>query len=81
MLVEIAIAVRRYKSENSISLGTELQRLLLATEDVQLATQLEDASGDLSSITRALEIDITKKLPQASTTILDTGRIKAAIVP
>ena len=81
MLVEIAIAVRRYKSENSISLGTELQRLLLATEDVQLATQLEDASGDLSSITRALEIDINNKLPQESNIILETGRIKAAIVP
>jgi valyl-tRNA synthetase len=80
-LVEIAIAVRRYKSENSISLGTELQRLLLTTEDIQLAKHLDDATDDLISITRALEIDINKKLPQGSTTILETGKIKAAIVP
>jgi valyl-tRNA synthetase len=80
-LVEIAIAVRRYKSENSISLGTELQRLLLTTEDIQLATHLEDARGDLISITRALEIDINTKLPQGSITILESGKIHASLVP
>jgi valyl-tRNA synthetase len=78
-LVEIAISVRRFKSENGIALGTEIQRLQLSTTDDQLAIQLERASNDLISITRAREIDIGDHLDQTLTIILDTGKITVAI--
>jgi len=81
ILVEIATAVRRYKSENNLSLGTELQQLLLVTEDTQLITHLTYARGDLSSVTRALGIDINIKLPKGSISILESGKINAFLVP
>ncbi|MFZ1396806.1 MAG: valine--tRNA ligase, partial [Candidatus Promineifilaceae bacterium] len=55
-LVEIATAVRRYKSEHNLSLGAELAHLHLHTDDAELAAQLETAVTDLTSITRAKEI-------------------------
>jgi valyl-tRNA synthetase len=58
MLVAIARVVRRYKSERNLSLGTEINRLQLSTGNPALATLLEDAIPDLSSITRALHIEI-----------------------
>jgi len=61
-LVAIATAVRRYKSERNLSLGSELTRLQLASAsgDVDqlsaLAGWLEQSGPDLMSITRAGEI-------------------------
>ena len=78
-LVEIAVSVRRFKSENGMALGTEIQRLQLSTSDDQLADQLERARNDLISITRAREIDFGDQLGQTLTILLDTGKIKAAI--
>jgi valyl-tRNA synthetase len=57
-LVAIATAVRRYKSEHNLSLGTELARLQLATEDAELAERLRAATPDLQSVTRAAQIEI-----------------------
>jgi valyl-tRNA synthetase len=66
-LIEIATAVRRYKSERNLSLGSELDRLQLAAaagaasqphEAGALTQALEAASDDLKSITRARQIDI-----------------------
>ncbi|MBK8901389.1 MAG: valine--tRNA ligase [Anaerolineaceae bacterium] len=55
-LVEIATAVRRYKSEQNLSLGAELARLHLHTTDPELAAELQTAVRDLISITRARKI-------------------------
>ena len=55
-LVEIATAVRRYKSEQNLSLGSELASLHLYTDDDGLAAQLQQGITDLTSITRAKEI-------------------------
>ncbi|WP_420642847.1 valine--tRNA ligase [Candidatus Leptofilum sp.] len=55
-LVEIATAVRRYKSEQNLSLGAELASLRLHTDDAELAAHLQTAVTDLTSITRAKEI-------------------------
>ena len=59
-LVEIATAVRRYKSEHSLPLGTELNRLQLAVASAEagLAQALQEATADLMSITRARPIEI-----------------------
>ncbi|MEZ4729562.1 MAG: class I tRNA ligase family protein [Caldilineaceae bacterium] len=52
-LVQIATAVRRYKSEAQLALGTELARLDLMTPDPLLVAALPAAEEDLKSITRA----------------------------
>ncbi len=65
VLLEIATAVRRYKSENSLSLGSELERLVLATPDRALAGELKQASLDLASLTRAEEIAVGPALDGA----------------
>lgn len=59
-LVEIATAVRRYKSENNLPLGTELNRLqlALAPTGASLAAALQAATVDLLSITRSRAIEI-----------------------
>jgi len=57
-LVEIASIVRRYKSEHSLSLGSEIAYLQLATQDPALAEQLSQAIPDLSSVCRANKIEI-----------------------
>lgn len=58
LLIEVATAVRRYKSEAGISLGAELPRLLLSTRDVQLTLLLEAAGVDILSVTRARELRV-----------------------
>ena len=62
VLIEIATAVRRYKSESNISLGSELERLQLATIDVSIARMLQEARADIVSVTRARQIEVKEKL-------------------
>ena len=62
LLLDIATAVRRYKSETALSLGTELGRLELATADPALAALLQAAHLDLASVTRAKQIKIGSSL-------------------
>ncbi|WP_420627925.1 valine--tRNA ligase [Candidatus Leptofilum sp.] len=61
-LVEIATAVRRYKSEHNLSLGAELASLHLHTNDAELAAHLQDAITDLTSITRAKKIVLDREI-------------------
>ncbi len=61
-LVALATTVRRYKSEHNIALGSDLQRLNLATADLNLAEVLSEANLDLKSITRAEVILISDKI-------------------
>jgi valyl-tRNA synthetase len=60
ILLEVVTAVRRYKSEASISLGTELDRLLLCTRDAGLTSMLNAARRDILSATRAKELSISE---------------------
>ncbi len=62
LLIDIAASVRRYKSENNISLGAELAALHLATDDPRLANSLNAAANDLISITRAQKVVVNRKL-------------------
>jgi valyl-tRNA synthetase len=62
ILIEVATAVRRYKSEASLSLGAAVGRLLLSTRDAQLATMLDAARLDILSVTRAKELNIGRDL-------------------
>jgi valyl-tRNA synthetase len=66
-LVEIATAVRRYKSRHALSLGAELGGLQIAAAESELARQLPAGELDLRSITRAAKIVFTADLTGAET--------------
>jgi valyl-tRNA synthetase len=79
ILVEIASAVRRYKSEHNLSLGTEIIKLQLATSNPNLQENLVSGIVDLMSITRALIIEIQEDLDPSMEFISTTGEIKIGI--
>lgn len=81
ILVAIATAVRRYKSEHNWALSTELNRIQLVVNDPGLAQSLEDAILDLSSITRAKTLDINNQLNPNLETIFSDDHITVAIEP
>lgn len=58
ILLAVATAVRRYKSEAGLSLGSEFKRLLISTHNVQLTLLLEAAGLDILSVTRARELRV-----------------------
>lgn len=67
ILLTVVTAVRRYKSETNISLGTEFTRLVLAPRDSELASLLNAARRDLLSVTRARELSIGEDLASGQT--------------
>jgi valyl-tRNA synthetase len=71
LLVEIATAVRRYKSEHGLPLGSELNSLQLATRDAGLEYLLHLADADLRSVTRARQVMIVEYLDPEYTIILE----------
>jgi valyl-tRNA synthetase len=78
-LVGIATAVRRYKSERNLSLGTRVARLQLATEDAGLSDLLRAATLDIASITRAQQIEIVVA-PDSTLEILPAeGAVRIAL--
>jgi valyl-tRNA synthetase len=79
--VEVATAVRRYKSEHSLPLGAELAALHLVVADAALREQLEDGTVDLQSITRAREIVAVEKGEGVVTAVIANGRIQITIQP
>lgn len=66
-LVQIATAVRRYKSEAQLALGAEVTQLALATPEAHLAAALTEAEEDLKSITRAQTIQIMAEITDTFT--------------
>ncbi len=79
-LIEIATAVRRYKSESSISLGTELKRMQLATIDASVARMLQEASADIMSVTRARQLAVKESLDADMEEVKAEGKIKVGLV-
>ncbi len=78
-LVEIATAVRRYKSEHNLPLGTELDRLHLATKREDLAAALRQARTDLRSVTRAREVEVRDTLAEEMKRIPAAGEAEIAL--
>jgi valyl-tRNA synthetase len=62
LMLVVATAVRRYKSEHNLSLGSELAQLQLHPADPGLSDGLATAVTDLQSITRARAIHLTPAL-------------------
>jgi len=78
-LVEIATAVRRYKSEHGLSLGAEIGPLHLATRDAALAEQCRAAAQDLVSVTRAQRVEVVDALDGEGIILLDS-EIQVALI-
>jgi valyl-tRNA synthetase len=78
-LVAIATAVRRYKSEQNLSLGAKLPQLCLATPLPQLAAQLRAAVPDLTSVTRAQQVTVVSALDDGLEVVLEEGPLQVAL--
>jgi len=78
-LIAIATAVRRYKSEQNLPLGSPIHQLQLVTSDTALAGSLFDAISDLISVTRTQRIDLVESLDAEMLTILSDESITAAL--
>jgi valyl-tRNA synthetase len=78
LLVEIASAVRRYKSEQNQPLGSEISRLQLASA-AQYAQAIRDAEPDLMSITRARLIELVDELNPNYCQIYAASSLQAAV--
>jgi valyl-tRNA synthetase len=78
-LVVIATAVRRYKSEHGLSLGRELARIQIATDDDMLADALRASLTDLRSVTRAATVEISDQLNPALRELPTEGAVRLAI--
>lgn len=78
-LIEIATAVRRYKSEGNLALNTVLARLQLATADSGLAAALREATDDLASITRAAQIEVCQQLGAGLEEVKTEGAVALAL--
>jgi valyl-tRNA synthetase len=61
-LVEVATAVRRYKSEHTLALGAPLERVHVAPQDPALAVLLREARADIASVTRARQVVIGREV-------------------
>ncbi len=78
-LVEIATAVRRYKSERGLSLGAEIGPLHLATRDAALVEQCRAAAQDLVSVTRAQRAEVGDVFDGAGIILLE-GEIQVMLM-
>ena len=78
-LVTIATAVRRFKSENGLSLGGELARLQIVTDDAPLADWLWASATDLRSVTRAATVEVVTHLNPTLRELAVEGTMRVAI--
>jgi valyl-tRNA synthetase len=80
-LIEIATAVRRFKSENQIALTTPLAHLHIDPQDDEfLAAALAGAQNDLSSVTRAHKITVGNTPLNVLTTLPAPGKFTIALI-
>ena len=79
VVVEIATAVRRYKTENQLRMGAELARLQVVVQDIVLRRALRDAAADIRSVTRAQQVEIVEQVDTDLKIIQDTGMIAVAL--
>ena len=77
-LLDIATAVRRYKSDHGLSLGAELAALRLPDAPPELTAALREATADLLSITRARAL-LFDDAPNGHGERLPAGRIQVVV--
>jgi valyl-tRNA synthetase len=69
MLIEVATAVRRYKSEKKIPMGSALEKITISTAKDAFADVLRLCQVDIKSVTRAKLIEIITEKQDAPVTI------------
>ena len=81
VIVDIATAVRRYKTEHQLFMGAEFERLRVTTQDLALGEALRGAQSDIRSITRAKRVEVHARFdPDSGQKIIaDTETIVVAI--
>jgi valyl-tRNA synthetase len=80
-LVAAATAVRRFKSEQNLSLGAEFSRLQLIVASPELGVALEAAAADLMSVTRALAVEVVASFaPEAIAVVCESTDLKIGII-
>jgi valyl-tRNA synthetase len=78
-LLEAVTAVRRYKTEQGLALSAALTRLQLATQDAKLAEALRDGIADITSVTRARQVEISQRLDQNLQVVKTQGAIAVGL--
>ncbi|HEX7976638.1 MAG TPA: valine--tRNA ligase [Anaerolineales bacterium] len=78
-LVEIATAVRRFKSEHSLPLSAELEGLKLACDQTELATLLRESESDLKSITRANRVQVVNEVEPGDKPLPAEGKVRIVL--
>jgi valyl-tRNA synthetase len=78
-LVEVATAIRRYKTEHNLPLGTELNRLQLATGELAMAKVLQESEADIVSVTRAKKVEVTESLDPGLEAVKADGAVTVAL--
>jgi valyl-tRNA synthetase len=58
VMVDIATAVRRYKTEHQLFMGADLERLRVTIRDSALKEALLGAQSDIRSVTRAKHVEV-----------------------
>ncbi len=79
LLVAVATAVRRYKSEQALSLGSALAELIVVPDTLALAEALDAAGADLRSVTRAQRICIGDGLPPEAVSLLTVPELAVGV--
>ena len=79
ILVGTTRAVRRKKSEQHLSLATKLSKLQVVIEDPDLVDRIREATIDLRSATRALEVELTEHLDPTLEELASEGKIKIGV--
>ncbi len=80
-LVQIATAVRRYKSSAGLSLGAEISALTIAGGSTRQRNDLRSAQSDIVSITRAVELRIQEQLDPEIPESVAIGDLLIGITP
>jgi valyl-tRNA synthetase len=78
-IVEIATAIRRYKTEHQLFMGAELERLQVAVQEPLLLRTLREAATDIRSVTRAKQIEIGERIDTDSEVVGNTELIIVAL--
>jgi len=68
-LIEIATAVRRYKSKKQLPMSSPLRLIKITTPFDKLLSDLQECVNDIRSVTRANNIELAKSLIQVSPNI------------
>jgi valyl-tRNA synthetase len=81
VIVDIATAVRRHKTEHQLFMGAEFECLWVATQDLALREALRGAQSNIRSVTRAKSVKVHERLdPESGRKIIaDTETIAVAI--